>query len=213
MESAHSIRFLYRHFLSGITQKSLNAFYHACSYANVNYSRFMNVTAAIALKLVPQRLESQPVFLCTDNARNDSVIYGLAPQHTGKTNMGDASQRKPVLPFPMKKWEIIILACAESPPASSNKGKSLPMWQHPKKHRVPGVCFSALFSPVRWRYSAPGRKRHRWIRLGAATCSIFRCCVTISGGTLRSVTANRKRSGLYAVTWFAAVRGLKHWST
>lgn len=67
MESAHSIRFLYRHFLSGITEKSLNAFYHACSYAKVDYSRFMNVTASMALKLVPERLKSQPVFLCIDD--------------------------------------------------------------------------------------------------------------------------------------------------
>ncbi len=44
MESADSIRSLYRHFLSGITGKSLNAFYYACFYAKVNYSRFMNVT-------------------------------------------------------------------------------------------------------------------------------------------------------------------------
>ena len=66
-ESAHSIRFLYRHFLSKITEKSLNAFYYACSYAKVDYSRFMNVTAAIALKLVPQRLKSQPIFLCIDD--------------------------------------------------------------------------------------------------------------------------------------------------
>ena len=33
LESVHSIRFLYQHFLSGITTKSLNTFYHACSYA------------------------------------------------------------------------------------------------------------------------------------------------------------------------------------
>ena len=33
LESAHSIRFLYQHFLSGITVKSLNVFYYACSYA------------------------------------------------------------------------------------------------------------------------------------------------------------------------------------
>ena len=32
LESAHSIRFLYQHFLSGITEKSLNVFYYACSY-------------------------------------------------------------------------------------------------------------------------------------------------------------------------------------
>ena len=35
LESAHSIRFLYQHFLSGITEKSLNVFYYACSYAKM----------------------------------------------------------------------------------------------------------------------------------------------------------------------------------
>lgn len=67
MESAHSIRFLYRHFLSGITEKSLNAFYYACSYAKVDYSGFMNITASMALNLIPESLRSQPVFLCIDD--------------------------------------------------------------------------------------------------------------------------------------------------
>lgn len=67
LESAHSIRFLYRHFLSGITKKSLNAFYYVCSYAKVDYSGFMNVTARIALRLIPEDLKSQPVFICIDD--------------------------------------------------------------------------------------------------------------------------------------------------
>lgn len=67
MESASSVRSLYRHFLAGITNKSLNAFYYACSYAKVDYSRFFNVTARLALNLIPQRLISQPVFLCVDD--------------------------------------------------------------------------------------------------------------------------------------------------
>jgi len=67
MESADSIRSLYRHFLSGITKKSLNAFYYACSYAKADYSRFAQTTAAMALKLIPDSLESQPVFLCVDD--------------------------------------------------------------------------------------------------------------------------------------------------
>lgn len=67
MESAYSIRSLYRHFLSGITEKSLNAFYYACSYAKADYSKFMNTTAGIALKLIPEKLLSQPVFLCIDD--------------------------------------------------------------------------------------------------------------------------------------------------
>jgi len=67
LESADSIRSLYRHFLSGITRKSLNAFYYACSYAKADYSRFMNVTAQMALKLIPENLALQPVFLCVDD--------------------------------------------------------------------------------------------------------------------------------------------------
>lgn len=67
MESAGSIRSLYRHFLSGITKKSLNTFYYACSYAKADYSRFMNVTASMALNLIPENLKSQPVFLCIDD--------------------------------------------------------------------------------------------------------------------------------------------------
>lgn len=67
LESADSIRFLYRHFLSKVTDKSLNAFYYACSYAKADYSRFMNVTASMALKLIPESLGAQPVFLCIDD--------------------------------------------------------------------------------------------------------------------------------------------------
>ena len=60
-------RFLYQHFLSGITEKSLNVFYYACSYAKVDYSRFMNTTVRIVLKLIPDSLQTQPVFLCVDD--------------------------------------------------------------------------------------------------------------------------------------------------
>ncbi len=67
VESADSIRSLYRRFLSGITLKSLNAFYYACSYAKADFSVFMNVTSRLALRLIPDSLESQPVFLCIDD--------------------------------------------------------------------------------------------------------------------------------------------------
>ncbi len=67
LESADSIRFLYRHFLSKITEKSLNAFYYACSYAKADYSGFMNTTASLAMRLVPELLRPQPVFLCIDD--------------------------------------------------------------------------------------------------------------------------------------------------
>ena len=54
-------------FLSEITEKSLNVFYYACSYAKVDYSRFMNTTVRIVLKLIPDSLQTQPVFLCVDD--------------------------------------------------------------------------------------------------------------------------------------------------
>lgn len=38
-----------------------------CSYAKIDYSIFMNVTARIALTLIPKTLETQPVFLCIDD--------------------------------------------------------------------------------------------------------------------------------------------------
>ena len=67
LESVQSIRFLYQHFLSGITTKSLNTFYHACSYAKVDYSHFMNITAKVALRMIPDSLATQPIFLCVDD--------------------------------------------------------------------------------------------------------------------------------------------------
>ena len=67
LESVHSIRFLYQHFLSGITTKSLNTFYHACSYAKVDYSHFMNITAKVALRMIPDSLATQPIFFCVDD--------------------------------------------------------------------------------------------------------------------------------------------------
>ena len=67
LESVHSIRFLYQHFLSGITTKSLNTFYHVCSYAKFDYSHVMNITAKVALRMIPDSLATQPIFLCVDD--------------------------------------------------------------------------------------------------------------------------------------------------
>ena len=45
----------------------MNVFYYACSYAKVDDSRFMNTTIRIALKLMPDSFQTQPVFLCVDD--------------------------------------------------------------------------------------------------------------------------------------------------
>lgn len=82
LESADSLRFLYRHFISQITEKSLNAFYYLCSYAKVDYSSFMNTTVKVALALIPATLRSQPLLLCID----DTMIakYGTTFEDVSK---------------------------------------------------------------------------------------------------------------------------------
>ena len=45
----------------------MNVFYYVCSYAKVDCYGFMNITAKLALKLVPDSLKTQPVFLCIDD--------------------------------------------------------------------------------------------------------------------------------------------------
>ena len=67
LESAPSIRFLYRHFICKITEKSLNSFYYVCSYAKVDYTAFMKTTASVALRIIAEDLKSFPVFLCIDD--------------------------------------------------------------------------------------------------------------------------------------------------
>ena len=67
VESADSIQLLYKHFLSKVTEKSLNAFYYACSYAKIDCCKFMNVTARLALQIIPEHLHNEPIFVCIDD--------------------------------------------------------------------------------------------------------------------------------------------------
>ncbi len=103
MESADSIRSLYRHFLSGITTKSLNAFYYACSYAKVDCSVFMNVTARLSLRLVPADLRSQPLFLCID----DTMVSKFGKKES-KLELASAMVRQ-MMPAFSAQSNVIIL--------------------------------------------------------------------------------------------------------
>ena len=76
LESVHSIRFLYQHFLSVITTKSLNTFYHACSYAKVDYSHFMNITAKVALRCCKCQYKNV-VFLSYKNVEKTTRLYNI----------------------------------------------------------------------------------------------------------------------------------------
>ena len=82
LESANSVRFLYTHFLKSISEKSLNAFYYTCSYAKVDYSKFMNITANIAISIIPSFLVEEPIFILID----DTIVpkYGTKFENVSK---------------------------------------------------------------------------------------------------------------------------------
>lgn len=85
LESAGSIRSLYRHFLAKATGKSLNAFYYLCSYAKVDYSSFMATTARLALGIIPDAFRSLPVLLCVD----DTIVPKPGPRIEGVSKLFD----------------------------------------------------------------------------------------------------------------------------
>ena len=87
LESASSIRFLYTHFLKGISQKSLNAFYYTCSYAKLDYSKFMNITAKIVISLISDFYAGEPVFLLID----DTIVPKSGCKFEGVSKLFDHS--------------------------------------------------------------------------------------------------------------------------
>ena len=90
LESAGSIRSLYRHFLAKATGKSLNAFYYLCSYAKVDYSGFMAVTAKIALGIIPDAFRPLPVLLCVD----DTIVPKSGTKIEGVSKLFDHAAHK-----------------------------------------------------------------------------------------------------------------------
>ncbi len=45
----------------------MTAFYYTCSYAKLDYSKFMNITAKIAISLISDFYADEPVFLLIDD--------------------------------------------------------------------------------------------------------------------------------------------------
>ncbi len=90
LESANSIRFLYTHFLKGISRKSLNAFYYTCSYAKLDYSKFMGITAKIAISLISDFYAGEPVFLLID----DTIVPKFGCKFESVSKLFDHSYHK-----------------------------------------------------------------------------------------------------------------------
>ena len=230
LESAHSIRFLYHHFLSGITKRSLNVFYYACSYAKVDYSNFMNITACTALKLIPDPLKSHPVFLCIDDTmvskfgkkfENVSKLFDHAA-HNGSNYLNghcfvSIMLCVPVLdhdkisylsvPLGYRMWQpnldLIGNARIDSVKydlAPERTGRRGRPAKHGKR-----LFFSTIFSED-LKVFCTEEEHSSSDQTDHDPVNYIRCYYMPFDGRSKSATMNRKRSGLFATIWYGVAR-------
>lgn len=62
-----SVRFAHRHVLSKLSDTSLNAYYYALKTGRLDHESWRDVTLSKALKVIPSRLDAQPLFLSIDD--------------------------------------------------------------------------------------------------------------------------------------------------
>jgi hypothetical protein len=67
MQFTTSINHLFKWFLSGINKTSLNAYYYLLSETEIPLNAFYQISARLALSLIPKELEGLPVFLIIDD--------------------------------------------------------------------------------------------------------------------------------------------------
>ena len=112
-----------------------------------------------------------------------------------------------------KRSGTILPEAAVYWPTSLGQGRCRRMWLPPIKRMAPEDCFSVLSFRPSCRSSAPGRKNHPWTAPEVTGCSISPCSFTHSDGTSKLAIMNRRPSGPYADTWYAAGRESRWWST
>ena len=82
LDTFRSVRFAHRHVISKITKTSLNAFYYTLQTDSFEHLVWNDVTTKKALSVVPEQLDSQPLFLSID----DTLIekFGKTFEHSSK---------------------------------------------------------------------------------------------------------------------------------
>ena len=146
LESAHSIRFLYHHFLSGITKKSLNVFLLCLNSSAKNMSLF-SVTAGIQRKIWSLLLMNIQTLISLAMqglilSCMISLLNGLGAEDV-LPSMENGFALKQILLFPRKRSVIIIQVSAGFSQRSLATGKFLLMSRILKKETAQNVYFSA----------------------------------------------------------------------
>ena len=67
LDTFRSMRFAHRHVISKMTHTSLNAFYYTLQTDSLEHLVWNDVTTKKALSIVPEQLDSQPLFLSIDD--------------------------------------------------------------------------------------------------------------------------------------------------
>ena len=67
VQGVPSLRWLYTHFLAGIHQRSLEAFYYACKHSGMEACDFASATIEKVLAILPEELMGYPCFLLLDD--------------------------------------------------------------------------------------------------------------------------------------------------
>lgn len=67
LDTFRSVRFAYSHVLSKLTDTSLNVYYYTLKTDNCDHSRWSGITISKAVRVVPDSLETQPLFLSIDD--------------------------------------------------------------------------------------------------------------------------------------------------
>lgn len=67
LDTFRSVRFAHNHVISRLADTSLNAFYYTLKTDHFDHTVWNDVTTSKALSLIPESLQSQPVFLSIDD--------------------------------------------------------------------------------------------------------------------------------------------------
>ena len=67
LDTFRSVRFAHRHFISKLSNTSLNAFYYTLQTDTFEHLVWNDVTTKKALSVIPEQLDSQPLFLSIDD--------------------------------------------------------------------------------------------------------------------------------------------------
>lgn len=111
LDTFRSVRFAHRRTLSKLAAASLNSYYYTLQTDAYDHSRWSDVTASKALKIIPETLESQPLFLTIDDTMIEkfgkkfelcSKLYDHA-SHNGSNYLNGHCMVSILLSFPVIK--------------------------------------------------------------------------------------------------------------